>query len=127
MTPAPASGSSDPPDDDPIEPAYPSVELWVLDIFTTTWCRRGAARWCAKWWEHAEAIVILSSMWRSWEGVQLDDDPGAMIAWLTRDFYPALHELTSQAGPFAACTPERHNAPEILAVEPAPQGYWPTT
>src|SRR5690349_10635881 len=50
------------------ESLYPDVEAWVAGWFAPTFARRlGTTRWCASWWLHAEAIVRLEALWRSWE------------------------------------------------------------
>src|SRR2546421_9688492 len=64
------------------EPLYPNVEAWVAGWFAPTFARRlGTTRWCAQWWLHAEAIVRLEALWRSWETLRLDPNLG-MATWL---------------------------------------------
>src|SRR5664280_1942708 len=63
------------------EPCYPSVEAWVVGQFAPTYARplSPAVRWCARWWDHAEAISRLEALWRVWEVARLDvvPPPGA--------------------------------------------------
>lgn len=122
----PAPGDAQPrPGDEPFEPRYPSLEEWVVDHFAPMYARpvTPAARWCAEWWDHAEAISRLEALWRSWEVARLDELRG-MAVWY-RDFLdPQLAVLLSTAGPFAQCTPDRHSPIKPLATVPAPAGYW---
>jgi len=109
----------------PFEPFYPRLEEWVSDYFAPMYARTftPTERWCATWWDHAEAISRLEALWRSWEVARLDELRG-MALWY-RDFLDGqLVVLMSPTGPFAACTPDRHAAARPLATTPAPTGYW---
>ncbi len=128
-TPAPADG----PDDGsgtgsgggPFAPVYGGVEEWVVDYFAPMFTRptTPAIRWCARWWDHAEAISRLEALWRSWEAHRLDPLRG-MAIWY-RDFLDhQLAVLTAAAGPFAQCTPDRHAPTTPLPTTLAPDGYW---
>src|SRR5664280_721364 len=48
---------------------HPTLEDWVTEFFAPTFCRSisPGVRWCAQWWDHAEAISRLEALWRSWE------------------------------------------------------------
>lgn len=125
------SADAEPPPDaghEPFEPFYPSLEEWVLDYFAPMFSRPTSPtlRWCAAWWEHAEAISRLEALWRSWEVARLDQLRG-MALWY-RDFLDSqLAVLTSPSGPFAQCKPDRHADAEPLPTVPAPLGYWTDT
>ncbi len=107
------------------EPLYPNVEAWVAGWFAPTFARRlGTTRWCASWWRHAEAIVRLEALWRSWEALRLDPAFG-MATWLRDHLDPQRAVLMGDAGPFQACEGDEHNPPPELPVIPAPAGYWP--
>lgn len=108
------------------EPLYPNVEAWVVGWFAPTFARRlGTTRWCAQWWLHAEAIVRLEALWRSWENLRLDPNLG-MATWLRDHLDPQRQVLMGDSGPFQACEAGEHNPPPDLPVVPAPAGYWPT-
>ncbi|MCA1832884.1 MAG: DUF4913 domain-containing protein [Actinobacteria bacterium] len=110
----------------PPEPLYPIVEAWVTGWFAPTFARRlGTTRWCAQWWLHAEAIVRLEALWRSWETLRLDSNLG-MATWLRDHLAPQRQVLMSENGPFQACEGTEHNPPPELPVLPAPAGYWPS-
>jgi hypothetical protein len=108
------------------EPLYPNVEAWVTGWFAPTFARRlGTSRWCARWWLHAEAIVRLEALWRSWETLRLDPNLG-MATWLRDHLDPQRQVLMGDSGPFQACEAGEHNPPPELPVIPAPAGYWPS-
>lgn len=122
-----AAGEPDPPTGElgePVEPLYGSLLEFVTDAFTPVYCRvpSPTLRWCASWWDHAEAIYRLEALWRSWELYRLEPRLG-MASWL-RDFLdPQLRELTSATGPFASCTDERHSPARPLRTAPPPEEY----
>ena len=103
---------------------YPSLEAWVVGHFTRVYTRRhgGPMRWCRQWWQHAEAITRLEALWRSWE--TLRHEPLGMDAWLRGHLDHHLPQLMSAAGPFAACTPDKHTDPGEMATTPVPAGWW---
>ena len=105
---------------------FASVEDWVRGHLAVVYPRAvtPTARWCPRWWDHAEAICRLEALWRTWEAARLDPLRG-MADWY-RDLDPQLAVLTSPAGPFAQCTPDRHAAPSPLPLLPAPAGHWHT-
>jgi hypothetical protein len=112
------------PAGEPAEPLYGSLLEFVTEAFTPVYCRvpSPTLRWCASWWDHAEAIYRLEALWRSWELYRLEPRLG-MASWL-RDFLdPQLRELTSATGPFASCTDERHSPATPLRTEPPPEEY----
>ena len=105
----------------PVEPRFGDVEQWVTAVFAPTFGRHLDSRtcWCPSWWDHAEAIVRLEALWRSWEAARLDPDRGIAV-WL-RDFGdPQLAQLTSPDGPFRQCTPDQHHQLPELPLTPAP-------
>jgi hypothetical protein len=113
---------------DGLAPYCASLEQWVTEVFAPTYARRATPtfRWCASWWQHAEAISRLEALWRSWETLRRDPLLG-MATWY-RDYLDSqLPVLTGPAGPFADCDPTRHFPAEqpALPVIPAPAGWWP--
>ena len=110
------------------EPAFPTVETWVTEWFAPTFAHRPGStiRWCPVWWEHAEAIVRLTMLWRTWEVLRLDAAVG-MGSWFRDHLDPQLHILMGPDGPFSACDVDgerAHNPPPELPVRAAPAGYW---
>jgi hypothetical protein len=110
----------------PEEPLYPNLEAWVAGWFAPTFGRRlGTTRWCARWWLHAEAIVRLEALWRSWETLRLDPNMG-MATWLRDHLDPQRQVLMGDGGPFQACEAGEHNPPPDLPVIPARPRLWAT-
>ncbi len=90
---------------------YPDLYAWVTQWLLPVY-RRSVSRddvtWCAQWWQHHEAVVRLSALWRAWLAAH-SDDGAAMSAWWA---YHADHHLPiilSAQGPLKGCTPERHS------------------
>ncbi len=111
--------------DEPFVPRFASLEAWVTELFAPTYARptNPTVRWCAEWWDHAEAISRLEALWRTWEIARLDELRG-MATWY-RDFLdPQLAVLLGPTGPFLQCTPDRHSPVKPLPTSPAPEGYW---
>ena len=86
-----------------------SVDDWVEAYFVPVFRRPlgGEFRWCAQWFDHAEARERLDSLWRSWEALRVDE-PAGMATWLTSLLDPQLPILMGARGPFHECTLERH-------------------
>ncbi|WP_280343818.1 MULTISPECIES: DUF4913 domain-containing protein [Nocardia] len=90
---------------------------------STTSSANGAICWCSEWYEHPEAVTVLWSLRRSW--LEAVVQPGAAMAVYFRDFfYPLLRNLTDPAGPFYACTPDKHD-PEAKFVPVVPASFRP--
>jgi hypothetical protein len=107
----------------PPDPAYATADAWIAGYFTHVYVRPvgGDLRWCRHWFEHAEAVIRLELLWRAWEVYRLR--PLGAVDWhdiLDRQ----LTVLLSDGGPFAACTPDRHEPSRPLPVEPTPPGWW---
>lgn len=108
------------------QPVYASVEDWVLDYFVPVFRRTlgGEFRWCARWWEHAEAISRLSALWHAWEALRLQ--PGTGIStWYSQHLDHHLPVLLGARGPFYQCSEDSHREPHQARAEPAPPGWWP--
>nr|WP_231127618.1 DUF4913 domain-containing protein [Motilibacter aurantiacus] len=101
------------------------MEEWVTDLFVVAFPRNVGQqhKWCPQWWDHAEAIMRLEVLWRSWEGARLDPVNG-MAAWMAQQLDHHLPILLSPDGPFGQCTSERHLAYEPLPVKPSPPGWF---
>ena len=71
---APA-GADETGEGEPFEPRYPSLEQWVGDYFAPMFARplSPTVRWCAQWWDHAEAIYRLQALCRTWVVARLDE------------------------------------------------------
>jgi hypothetical protein len=109
-----------------VPPLCPDVETWVDQVYALTYIRKITAtqRWCVRWWEHAEAIVRLTCLWRTWEAARAADNDTAVADW-HRLYFDAINPvLLAPDGPFASCTTDRHADQTPLPLTPAPDGYW---
>ena len=105
-------------------PAFATLEAWVAEHFTQVYVRPlgGQWRWCAKWWDHAEAISRLEALWRSWEVLRLDPGVG-MATWYSQYLDPQLPVLLGERGPFTRCVENRHEISRPLPTNSAPAGW----
>jgi hypothetical protein len=108
---------------------YPTLDRFVAELLAPTWARPVDGRrltWCPSWWKHAEAIVRLEALWRSWEHLRLDPATG-MSVWL-RDH--ADHHMRilmdPEIGPFKSCHPERGHGERLkpLPLQLPPDGLF---
>jgi len=106
---------------------YRSVDEFVRGLVVPVFRRnvgpRAEARWSARWWESAEAIMRLEAMWRSWEALRHDPATG-ISDWLKDHADHHLAVLMSPAGPFARSQDEA-KATDPLPYEPPPDGLFP--
>ena len=111
----------------PPELYYRSVDEFVRNLVIPVFRRnvgpRAEARWAARWWESAEAIMRLEAMWRAWEALR--HDPATGISHWLRDH--ADHHMTilmSPTGPFARSQDEAKTT-DPLPYTPPPEGLFP--
>ena len=120
--PTPAGGGSD--NEEPTAPFFGSLLEFVVEHFGPVYARNTSptVRWCASWWDHAEAIYRLEALWRTWELYRLEPRLG-IASWLRDYLDPQLRELTSATGPFASCTEDRHSPVKALRTNQPPEAY----
>lgn len=109
-----------------VEPLCVDVETWVEHVYAVVYVRKinQTQRWCGQWWAHAEAIVRLSALWRTWEAARAASTDAAMGDWL-RTYFDAINPvLLADDGPFASCTPDRHSEQRPLPLTAPPTGFW---
>ena len=99
------------------------VRAMVVPVFRRNVGPRAEARWAARWWESAEAIMRLEAMWRSWEALRHDPATG-MSDWLKDHADHHLAVLMCPAGPFSRSQDEA-KATDPLPYEPPPDGLFP--
>jgi len=106
---------------------YRSVDEFVrglvIPVFRRNVGPRTEARWSARWWESAEAIMRLEAMWRSWEALRHDPATG-VSDWLKDHADHHLAVLMSPTGPFARSLDEA-KATDPLPYETPPDGLFP--
>jgi hypothetical protein len=110
------------------QPVYQAVEDWVTGHFLAMFRRPlgGEYRWCAQWWQHAEAITRLTALWHSWEALRLQPGTG-MAIWLRDHLDHHLPILLGRNGPFAACSEDEHFEFREAKSALAPAGWWDTS
>ncbi len=109
---------------EPTVPFFGSLLEFVVEHFGPVYARNTSptVRWCASWWDHAEALYRLEALWRTWEHYRLEPRLG-IASWLRDYLDPQLRELTSPTGPFASCTADRHSPVKALRTNQPPEGY----
>jgi hypothetical protein len=107
------------------KPLYPSFTSWVEQHFIQMFQRTlgGEYRWCAQWWQHAEAISRLTALWYAWEALRLQGSTGMGI-WYRDHLDHQLPYLMGARGPFYQCTEDQHLEPRRMRVKPVPDGWW---
>jgi len=83
---------------------YGSVDEFVREHLVNIYRRKvgpqSQRRWAAEWWQSAEAISRLESLWRSWEHLRLEGTTGMSVWWL-QHADPQMRALMDPDGPFA--------------------------
>jgi hypothetical protein len=120
----PAPAGVGPEQQEPTAPFFGSLLEFVVEHFGPVYARNTSptVRWCASWWDHAEAIYRLEALWRTWELYRLEPRLG-IASWLRDYLDPQLRELTSATGPFASCTEDRHSPVKALRTNQPPEAY----
>jgi hypothetical protein len=106
------------------KPLYPTLETWLRHHFIPMYRRTlgGEFRWCAQWWQHAEAISRLTALWYAWEAMRLQGATG-MSLWYRDHLDHHLPILLGARGPFYQCTETEHLDPHEAKLSPAPPGW----
>jgi hypothetical protein len=77
--------------------------------------------WCAKWYEHPEAVARLHALWLAWQ--QLTDSEAGLSGpstWHRDHLDQAMVHLRAPDGPFAACTTSPTRPTHRVLATPAP-------
>lgn len=102
---------------------FASVAVFVEQYVLPNWVHRlgdnYAGRWCAQWWEHAEAITRLEAVWEAFEVMRLQPAP-SLSTWIRDHLDPHMRSLTAGDGVFWRCEVAKHKDP-VHAQEP----QWP--
>ena len=111
---------------------FRNLESFCTDFFFVLYARdvqgSSTTKWCPEWWRHAEAVVRLEAIWRSWEKHRRDPDDG-VSTWLLYHADPHMRVLMDSEGPFKYCDGgEGHYYKETqlegLPHTPAPTGLF---
>lgn len=97
-------------------PVLDVLRPWVM-ANVSDWCERkvaagggGGTRWCSRWDLHPEAITRLWAL-RAQQLIAAAEGASALSGYLRDHFDHHVGVLTGAAGPFHACTPEKHSPP----------------
>ncbi|MFC8718054.1 DUF4913 domain-containing protein [Kitasatospora sp. NPDC057198] len=98
---------------------------WITHVLLPVYGREiGSTRpWCARWYEHPEAVARLHGLWLAWQ--QLTDAEAGLIGpstWHRDHLDHALAQLRSPDGPFAACTTSANRPAHRLLSSPDQMG-----
>lgn len=119
--------SEEDPDDSSSELNFRDLAAFVEEYLAAILRRRVDGRaltWCARWWEHPEAIARLAALWRAFEYLSVDPALGMSTWWLHHADPHLAVLLDPERGPFAGCAPDgtHHVAHPGLVLEPVPEG-----
>ncbi|WP_223158699.1 DUF4913 domain-containing protein [Yimella sp. cx-51] len=119
------SGGEEPPR---VRLRFASLPLFVESYVLPNWRHplSGGVAWCARWWEHAEAISRLSACWEAFEVMRQEPAPALSVWW--RDHLDVhMAALTRESGPFKQCDAARgsHKAQPVWANVQPPAGLFP--
>ncbi|MFF2848460.1 DUF4913 domain-containing protein [Streptomyces sp. NPDC058001] len=105
-------------------PAYAhtlrQLTLWTHHVLLPVYGREvtSASPWCARWWEHPEAIAQLHGLWLAWGDLTGPGSPLTGPAMWHRDYMsPVMATLRDPQGPFAGCKPGMHRGKETPVVD----------
>lgn len=84
-----------------------ALDNWIRDVLIPTYIRQVSSRqpWCARWWEHPEAVARLHALWMAWQELT-DEQAGGHTGpsvWHRDHLDDAMAKLRSPDGPFNAC------------------------
>lgn len=109
---------------------YGSVDEFVREYLRNVYRRRIDGRhrcWAGRWWEHAEAVIRLEALWRSWEHLRQDAATGMSVWWRDHaDHHMAI--LMDPDGPFSTATEGEENMSKKgkpLPYVAPPEGLFP--
>lgn len=97
-------------------------DFLVIVYARTVSDQRTDFRWCARWWDHAEAVSRLEALWKAFETLRQDPGTGAAVWW--RDYCdPTMSALCAPDGAFRQCSDTSHKVqPDLPLIEP-PAGF----
>lgn len=102
------------------------VNGFLVPVYVTSRIPSSRSPWCARWWEHPEAIGRLHALWLAYQAMSNTDSAGitAPHEWHRDHLDPALTSLRSPDGPFSGCMTKPHqdthnSPPEVVVLEQA--------
>ena len=94
---------------------YPTLAAWVDGwlVVNTERSIGSKLRWCCRWHEHPEAVWRLTAAWQDFERSWANPTSG-VTNFARNSLSYHLTELMAGDGPFAACSPDRHEQVHTL-------------
>lgn len=94
---------------------YPTLAAWVDGWLVPNTERSigSKLRWCRSWHEHPEAVWRLTAAWQDFERSWANPTSG-VTNFARNSLSYHLGELMAGDGPFAACSPDRHEQVQTL-------------
>ncbi|MER7638029.1 MULTISPECIES: DUF4913 domain-containing protein [unclassified Streptomyces] len=96
------------------------LTLWTHHVLLPVYGREvtSTAPWCARWWEHPEAVAQLHALWLAWGELT---GPGSAVvgpaSWHRDYLTTVMAALRDPQGPFAGCKPGMHRPKETPTVD----------
>lgn len=108
-------------------PRFAGLPVFVEVFVVPHWVHRrhDGSRWCARWWEHAEAVLRLEALWEAFEVMRREPAP-SLSTWIIYHFEPHMRALTDAGGVFYRCDAAEgvHELPAQWELVPAPAGQF---
>jgi hypothetical protein len=114
-------------EDPPAKTRYANAAEWVEHYLLPHFARNPMTiKWCAYWWEHAEAASRLEALWQAWEAARVSTDGDAVSNWWLQHADPHMTALFSDQGTFNRCDYQTgtHRVFDTLPVAPPPEGMY---
>ena len=100
-----------------------ALAFWVEHLLAPTYLNEITSQqvWCARWFNHPQAVARLHALWLAWQELTTPETGGytGPSVWHRDHLRPCLEELRDPAGPFAACMtkPESRQHSELPVPE----------
>ncbi|MEV6672861.1 DUF4913 domain-containing protein [Streptomyces sp. NPDC051162] len=83
------------------------LAVWVEHVLVACYLTEvsSSAPWCARWYEHPQAIARLHALWLAWQELTTPDSGGytGPSVWHRDHLDPCMTHLRDPHGPFASC------------------------
>jgi hypothetical protein len=93
---------------------------YLCDVYRREVTTGTQKSWCLSWWKHAEAVIVVEALWRSWEKLRTDPGTGLSV-WKKDHADHHMNVLFDPNGTFAKCSVRNgHYLLAPLPSEPIP-------
>ncbi len=103
-------------------PLYPDTATWVAEWLCPRMEREitRTVEWCARWWDHPEAVERLDALWEAWEFGRIGGGPWKSAWWLTHADRHLPRLCHPDTGPFGHCHTRHRRDTKAWTSEPTP-------